>query len=61
MKGETGNLILVLREGASLIVDGPAEIKVKQIKRNKIVVMVNADDDTNVSRNQEDVKDSTHE
>ena len=59
MKGKTGNLILVLREGEEITIDGPAKIKVKQIKRSKTVVLVDGNDETNITRDfkKQDVKD----
>ena len=50
MRGKSGNLLLVTKEGQGVSVDGPAKIMVKQIKRNKVIILINADDETNIKR-----------
>ena len=50
MKGKTGNLIMNLREGDLIQVDGPALFIVKQLKKNKVVVLVNGDDETDIRK-----------
>ena len=49
MKGKSGNLIISLKSGNFVEVDGPAIIKIKEIKKNKAVILVNADDNTKIS------------
>lgn len=39
-----------LREDESLIVDGPAIFKIKQLKKNKVVVLINGDDETEIRK-----------
>ena len=39
-----------LREGDSINVDGPAIFIVKQLKKNKVVVLVNGDDETEIRK-----------
>lgn len=48
MKGKNGNLIVNLREGEAVTLDGPGTILIKQLRRNKVVIMVNADSETNI-------------
>lgn len=48
MKGKNGNLIRNLREGEAVTLDGPGKILVKQLKRNKVVVLINAENETNI-------------
>lgn len=50
MKGKSGNLIMTLREGESINVDGPAKFIVKTIKKHKTVILVNAENETNIKR-----------
>jgi sRNA-binding carbon storage regulator CsrA len=50
MKGKNGNLIMTIREGESIEVDGPARFILKTIKKNKVVVLVNADNETNIKK-----------
>ena len=50
MKGKTGNLIQRLKEGDAIQVDGPARIVINKIKRNKVVILIDGDDDTDIKR-----------
>ena len=50
MAKKTGNLIVFLKEGDDVVVDGPARILIKEIKKNKVVVMIDGDDDTKILR-----------
>lgn len=56
MKGKNGNLILSLRENQTLIVDGPAEIKIKKLKTNKVVILVNGANETTIKWEKEKVE-----
>jgi len=55
MKGKTGNLIIILREGESVHLDGPGSIHVKEIRKNKVAVMIDADDETTIKRRSKEV------
>lgn len=55
MKGKNGNLIMVLRENERVELDGPGIVQVKEIKKNKVVVLINANDETNIKRGSKDV------
>lgn len=55
MKGKNGNLIIILREGEAISLDGPGKVLVKQLRRNKVAVLVNADNETNVKRESKEV------
>ena len=50
MKGKSGNLILNRKLGESIIVDGPAKFTIKEIKKNKVIILINGDDETNIER-----------
>jgi len=50
MKGSSGNLIITLREGEAVKLDGPGTVLVKQVKKNKVVILINADNETNIKR-----------
>lgn len=49
MKGKNGNLIRNLREGESAILDGPGKVIIKQIKKNKVIILINGENETNIS------------
>jgi len=54
MKGKSGNLILSRKLGETVQVDGPAKITVKEIKKGKVVLLIDANDETNIIRGSKD-------
>jgi len=50
MKGKTGNLILNRKVGESVQVDGPATFTVKEIKKGKVILLIDANDETEILR-----------
>ncbi len=50
MKGKTGNFILSRKVGEYVQIDGPAKIIVKEIKKGKVILLIDANDETNIIR-----------
>lgn len=50
MKGKTGNFILSRKAGESVQFDGPAKIIIKEIKKGKVILLIDANDETNIIR-----------
>jgi len=50
MKGKTGNLIMTLRIGESIYLDGPGQVIIKEIRKHKVTVLVDAEDETNIEK-----------
>lgn len=62
MKGKSGNLIMVLREGEAIELDGPGKIIIKKARKNgKTVILVNAADETNIKRESKDVAEKQND
>ncbi len=57
MQKKKGNLILILKPDEIVGLDGPGHIKLLKIKKNKIVVLVNAyDENTKIIRGLKDIE-----
>ena len=55
MKGKSGNLIMILREGEAIKLDGPGKVLIKEIKKNKVSVLIDAYDETNIKKESKEV------
>ena len=58
MKGKSGNLILSRKLGELVEVDGPARITVKEIKKGKVVLLIDANDETNIIRGSKEMAEN---
>ena len=50
MKGKTGNLIVSRKIGESVEVDGPATITLIRVQKNRAILLIDANDETNIIR-----------
>jgi hypothetical protein len=50
MKGKSGKLIMIIKAGESITLDGPGTFLIKQIRKHKVLIMIDADDETNIKK-----------
>lgn len=50
MKGKNGNLIINIKIGEAIDLSGPGTILIKEIRGGKVVILINADNNTIIKR-----------